>query len=259
MFKYTLVVISLLCLYAMGKPIIEEIDGQEYVEVQPPYLKVPLPIHVYDDSVCEKLTTNGCRTVTKMTLYGVECDFCVIEKDEVCDGFKNLFPPCDDGLSCYPSKSSRVLAPSSRSDLMISTCQDTSAFDYVLEYMDRYGKVELNENASDDQVELFEKTGLAIEENDYEKYRKEAPIGSPFDKNYIPLKFSSSEEPCTDHYRHWETIENKHRKNWKPFCADDGLYEISVPQCTTDFECWCTNSRGIVIEENVRDHCGSLE
>jgi len=32
-----------------------------------------------------------------------------------------------------------------------------------------------------------------IEENDYEKYRKETPIGSPFDKNHIPKKFSSSE------------------------------------------------------------------
>merc|ERR1712168_898370 len=262
MFKYTLLIVSLLCLYVIGKPIIEEIDGQEYVVVQPPpVVKIPFYIpNVYDDSVCEELTTEGCRTVKKMTFSGVECDFCVIEEDEVCDTRNHLFPPCDDGLSCYPTKSSRVLAPYTRPDLMISACQDKKALDYFLEYIDRFGKVELDENVSDDQLELYEKIGsLAIEENDYEKYRKETPFGSHFEKNAIPLKFSDSKEPCSDHYRHWETIENKHRKNWKPYCDNDGLYDTHVPQCTTDFECWCTNSMGIVIEENVRDHCGSLE
>jgi len=260
MLKTTLLIVSLFCLYVAGKPVVEEIDDQDYVAVQPEILKQPIWLpKTYDESICEPLTTEGCRTVKKMTYYGVECDFCVIEKDEVCDTSKYLLIPCDDGLVCYPTKSSRVLSPYTRSDLYVSTCQDRKVFDLMVEYGRRYGNKSLDETSDEEQINLLKKAGLMIEENDYEKYRKETPIGSPFDKNHIPKKFSSSEEPCYDHYEHWETIENKHRKNWKPYCDDEGLYDTTVPQCTTDFECWCTNSRGIVVEENVRDICGSLE
>jgi len=260
MLKITLLIVSLFCLYAAGKPLVDEIDGQEYVGVQSNSMKEPVWLpKIYDDSVCEQLTTEGCRTVKKMTYYGVECDFCVIEKDELCDDSNYLLAPCDAGLACYPTKSSRVLAPSGRTDLYVWTCQDKKVFDYIAEYSRRYGYQNLDETSDEEQIELFEKAGLNTEENDYEKYRKETPVGSPFDKNYIPKKFSSSEQPCYDHYEHWETIENKHRKNWEPYCDDEGLYDTTVPQCTTDFECWCTDSRGKVVEDNVRDACGILE
>jgi len=81
MLKITLLIVSLFCLYVAGKPVVEEIDDQDYVAVQPEILKQPIWLpKTYDESICEPLTTEGCRTVKKMTYYGVECDFCVIEK-----------------------------------------------------------------------------------------------------------------------------------------------------------------------------------